>query len=880
MIFCGLALQSQESRYHFTWLSDPDHQRAGVVVMSYYPSPSLEQLVVKLSVEWYNDDGYRIPASGNLPFLYLSYIGLEINPSPAINCETFADQAVYQIFFQENSELVFNIVDNLSTNILLSFSFQYAFSESDISNGRTFSLGLPSETKINLEVPFDILLKNEDDSATQPEDQAAIIVREKCEELNSYLASLSHAKDLIRRKSDSLSPEILISSFSNEIAGLQAGDSVRIRRISDELQIKHTELAQIVADVDSILPRISYARDLINSDHIPPDSSSGYFLQTENIRIEVGSIKRSFIDYRIQIRNLVNNIGVHDIPANFDAERILLSNNYLPVFQIQLDSVKQILVNHNVNMLALEPELHQLPAMAVDNGSLDSLVGIHNMLKAQLSSIRVSHQESYLQYLSRTASLGPVAEIDIEHRKFEESFLIASSAFDQTDVQVERHRQKIDKIASRGDYRVLWYGGGGLLILILLIIVQQIARNRKRAVGVNTDSDSIRRKGMKGSLSLLDDFDDESQRTNDLYPLIPAKIPDQVVAEIQFSFRAIKAINQVVQGAISRKVPLDFGGFLFGRQYKATGIDVGQSILMIDQIVFSSTIRDSIESGIDSGEDLVDELDRVVSQNKTSVLLGWYSAVNNATLEMNEELMKIHRTFFREKWQIAILVNPGTATLAASMFLRRKSGFFEASPVKENLFNLEDLYQYALNPPLNTPADSPVKHDLSEYISVNLNDNWCDSIVQKVSILPDILVNLQKDREIVDLKLLSNVAAGYFYGNVETTNSSNGKDEYIVFINRFVEVTNGDLPREIPGSNLIGWLYFGDTEASESLKEAIPYHENNFSESYQVCVLVNISTNELRVFSRKHSLEMNNNVIETEEFNLLNLILSARKATR
>ncbi|MCD6346267.1 MAG: hypothetical protein J7L96_02480, partial [Bacteroidales bacterium] len=795
--------------------------------------------------------------------------------------ETSGDQSFYQIFFQEHSELWFRAAPNINSDIQIYFTFQYAFSESDILNGKTYPVSLPSSTRIRVVIPKVFFTANVKSKIDHENELAIKGLRDKCFEANASMLTIEQELDKLKKSEDSLDMEAAISSLSNDIANLQSGDSLQITAITNVLQQKHSESGRMISDIDSVFLHVKECRNFVSSDPIPKDSSNVYLRGLDNTSLEIRSLKSSFIDYRIQIRDLLNNLGVQAVPLNFDFQRSLLIDRYLPVFQNQLDSIIRIRKNHNVLLLDLEPELFQLPSRAIDNIRLDSLERIHSMLKNQLAIIKGKHQESYIQYLNQITEPGPVAILETKHKLFEESYLISDQTIIKTDEQITELRGKIEKITSRGDYQVLWYGGVGLLLLILLIIIQQILRSRKRLIGtlgVNQNSGS---KMKSGSASLLEEFDSVTNLKSEFYPFVPAKMPDQVVAEVQFGFRAIKTINQVVSGAITRKSSLDFGGYLFGRQYKATGKNAGQSILFIDQVVSSTAIRPDLKSGIEGSEDLVDELDRIVSQNKQSALLGWYTAVNSDSLEMSGELMKIHRTFFREKWQIAILVCASSDSLTSGLFLKRKSGFFTSSPLEENRFKLEDLYQYVLNPHLSNNSKAEIiKPDPDDYISVKLNGNWSDSIVQKVFILPDILVSLQKDRSVEQMGLSPNMVAGFFYGAVESQMNNQGTLEYEVYISRYVEVSNGDMPREIPGFKLIAWLSLASKEIYDSLKDAIPFHLKYFPEPYQICVLVNISTNELRIFSRKHSLEMNNNIIETEELNLLDLILTARKAIR
>ena len=98
---------------------------------------------------------------------------------------------------------------------------------------------------------------------------------------------------------------------------------------------------------------------------------------------------------------------------------------------------------------------------------------------------------------------------------------------------------------------------------------------------------------------------------------------------------------------------------------------------------------------------------------------------------------------------------------------------------------------------------------------------------------------------------------------------------YEIFNNKLTIVSNRENPRDLPGSDLLGWLRFDTNEIFDSLKQAIAFHNEIFSLPYQLAVLINTQTDELRFFSRKHSMEMNNNTIETEEFNLSSLMDNA-----
>ncbi|MDD4644987.1 MAG: hypothetical protein PHY99_03265, partial [Bacteroidales bacterium] len=93
-----------------------------------------------------------------------------------------------------------------------------------------------------------------------------------------------------------------------------------------------------------------------------------------------------------------------------------------------------------------------------------------------------------------------------------------------------------------------------------------------------------------------------------------------------------------------------------------------------------------------------------------------------------------------------------------------------------------------------------------------------------------------------------------------------------VFVDRFIELRNESTPRELPGYTLIGWWGQAKVDILNYVQSAVDFHEEVFREAYQISCLMNPVTEELRIFSRKHSLEMNNSTIETEEYSIKSLL--------
>jgi len=871
-------LAAQEKHGRFTWFTKQEEKQTGVLRMAAVPADVESRFVIQISVVWYNQQGLEIIAEDQKPFVYLSEYDYLVQPAGHAICRTFADPGIYQVYFQEQGELVFDLKGDPIDLLTIRFAFQYAFSESDINIGRTNKLEFQEGDRFMYEIATETLIKEDDEQDDQQNvDEYLAAQLLSCQVADSCLNAFLYTRDRLRILNDSLDLESELSDLGNQVTALTIGDTSKISSITTEIQLKNAETASFIASIDQALEQTRQIRRIITDESVPPDSSSIYLRRMDNASLELRSMKNAYTDYGIQFRNLLNNMGIQTAPENIDNQKEYLLSTYEPIFQRQIDSSVRIREKHAVLLIDLEPELYEAPSLAIDNAELDSLIGLHNLLTGQLNDLEENHQAVYMQYVTRIGETGNIVVLDSLHASFTASFDIGYGSIQRIDERISSLMAKIDQLTTRNDYSVLYYGGGGLVLLILLFIVQQIRRQRKRPISATPIAQGSTTM-MRQNGDILELIDKETLAGTEHYPFIPPASLESVVAEVQFSFRSIKGIYQLVQGAITRKNPLDMGAYLFGRQYKATGTRAGQSILIIDYVISSSALRHDVDMGIAGGQDVVDELDQIVSDNKKSVLLGWLSAIASADLTMSESFVKTHRTFFREKWQLALLINPGTDGLTSAVFLRRKSGFFDPVPDDDLLLSFEDLYQYVINPPINGKSDQEEsKPDPSQYISVDLNQKWCDSIVQNISILPDVLVNLRKRDINLVIPQSGELASGYFYGRISQIHTD-GQPEYQVFIDRFVEMIPGDTPRVIPGFQLLGALYLLDQEIFESLKKVLPKHQDIFKEAYQVCVIVNISTGELRIFSRKHSLEMNNNVIETEEFNLNDLVLTAMKA--
>jgi hypothetical protein len=421
--------------------------------------------------------------------------------------------------------------------------------------------------------------------------------------------------------------------------------------------------------------------------------------------------------------------------------------------------------------------------------------------------------------------------------------------------------------------RLIWMGLLGILILVFLSAIWSSSRYNRM---------------FKGRISTLLPGHSEPQQVepnaNGLFPGevlneyftidYQNTIPESVTGVIHYHSAAIKSIYHLVQGALLDKKGDDFGGYLFGNHYKLPGKGSSKGEVFIEKVCDSSYLRSSIANDINARADLVDELDKLVQQNKKYRLLGWFTSSIDSNMEVPEGLMKIHRTFFKEKWQIGIIINPASEVLQGAGFFRRKTGYLDPMPDPAAFVKFDELYRFALNPAKTIKNEMEIEGiNEKDFSRINLNNTWGDTIVTSVNFNKQVLTEISTvaAQQAIPKDTYQNV--GYIYGKVATKPSPDGKpSEFEVYILRFIELANELTPREIPGLVLLGWWGQANVDVINYLQSAIDYHEQIFQEPFQISCLVNPTTGELRIFTRKHSLVMNNSTIETEEYQLKSLL--------
>ena len=855
-------VSAQVSKYNVIWLDSEQQKLAGDLEIELHPKPQEKLFELHFHIQWHDINGILISESGSKPLIYLSSSDIRILPQGEAFCKTFTKSDVFDIYFSDEKVLTFGFLADLNQELEVHFNFQYAYSQEEILNGNTYTLKSADGEKIVYRIPISSLTPVEIEEAKEIVNNVDPLVIDQCNKVDSCLLVLNTSTDFLLNEITISSFQDKITTIDSQISTIEKLDSASVVVFKSELITGLSESFEFLSRLDVLSKEATLVEKQL-AIPIPADSINIFQTDLDNITRRIKGTKNDILNYRGQMRSLLSSIGEQIVPNDLAQHRELILSIFSPIFTSQFEYITRLNKQHEALLIDLDPILEDLPSKAIGSIEFDSLVRFHTIIIDSLEVSRIAHREDYKAYRDRIdeAETGPISDLDYIHESYQNSYNIVSQDIVSTQSEIDLFKRKIEEIKNKQDYTLLWIGGGVLVFLIFFLLIREIRLGRKRATPLVSN-------GKKAEF----DLDEELANTGLYYPFtVPAEI-ESVVKEVHFSFSAIKSINQIVQGAISNKTALSFGGYLFGYQYKAQGDGAGMYIVMVDHVVVSKTLRKDFVSGVNTNEDIVDEIDRVIGENKNKTLLGWFTSTDDEEYIMPESLIKVHRTFFRDRWQTALLINPFTSDLNSSIYLRRKSGYFDPKANANCYIKMEELHQYSQNPPIQSEDLDEYIPDLNEFVKIDVSGRWCDSIVKSVFFRKDVIESMDKELHDDRMKLTNHEASGYMYGRViKEASVSNGR-EFNIYINRYVDASNGEAPRDLPGFNLLGWIGLNDKEILESLKTAVPYHSRHFRRSFQVAVIVNTSTLEMRIFSKKHSFELNNNTIETEEFSFNNLL--------
>ncbi len=876
----ALSSHGQSKTINFVWEDEQNNESNGTLVLKWHNNKITNQWELQLAVAWDNASGEFISDKSAMPFIYLSEYDIEIHSDETVKCLNFSVSSnIYEIQFQDQGVLRFSIPPEKEKPGTLNIIFRYALSEKDIADANIDPIRIPEKQSVAISFPDTRVpeVENVDEKIStstdtlKPEMPANYI--ENCESVRNRLSSLMELRKVSSKQLSDEDSEIGV--IRHDIGSVAGMDSIKQAEFEQALQ-SHLERANSkMADMDSSLLVVRTLKELIDSNKFPADSLSLYNVEIAQIETDISTLRGEYVQARIQIRTLLGELGSTYADTQLAGMKKSLEDNYGNLFRVHVDSLESIQNNYSIIEPRLNQEIEKGPRRSYKNESLQSLKNSHELLKAELDSAYGDHRKAYFDYIKESEETGRLSSIETLHIRFDDIYGSVKSRMNIMDMQVSRLLASMNGQIIKPVPIGVIIGGIIVLFILLVMFTARLARWR------SSKSGSIKKVGPKGSdIEEFSLIDDKLEKSLEYYKMkIPLDQQDMMVSEVHFHLRVIKSVYHLIQGALLEKKPENFGGLMFGRRYKVNGNGNEKSIVIVDRIVPAKKIRLDMSIGQEDGALLVDEIDLLVADNKKLALLGWFTSSSDSDNEMPENLVKVHRTYFREKWQIACLVYPGSDQMTSGVFVRRKSGFFDTVPPDGFSLSWDELYQFAVDPPTKNAVEDKKRPDSSAYLKIELNQNWCDSIVEHLFIHPDVLLEISTEKDNQIQMVSGQKANGFLYGeiwNIENGDEDISQVSFEVFINKFVLATSSENPRELPGSELLGWVKFDENEIFESLKSAIPYHEEIFKSPFQICTLLNSNTSEIRFFSRKHNLEMNNNTIETEEFNFEALITKSR----
>ncbi|MFC2096977.1 hypothetical protein ACFLSI_01455 [Bacteroidota bacterium] len=398
----------------------------------------------------------------------------------------------------------------------------------------------------------------------------------------------------------------------------------------------------------------------------------------------------------------------------------------------------------------------------------------------------------------------------------------------------------------------------GIIVLAIILIII-IKRNRKIKIEQKFGTDAKKRGNLKAG------------EANLYYPLSWDEINNTYVNRVSFSQNVIKDILNYSRNSLSRKMAYEVGGYIFGHFEKVGDNGVRTYDIYVDRFVPARTIESPSFYQLDFGTNAVDELETIIQNNQNMALLGWFHTHPGHTPLLSEQNKTIHKKYFYEKWQVALVLDPTDEACSAAIYANIPDGEIAKLGAGDEYFKWKNLVAWTENPNKEKVINRIHTYNNKEYFITHLNDKWCDSVVAELRIEKSCISEIQKIINKKGSGLLKNRIAGFLYGNVTEVEHKVNKTttiEYNIVIEEFIESGPENSPSKTSGFYLMAWFGFDNCEMLELIEPALELHEKEFHENWQFVMLLSKKNNEIRMFSKKQSLEMNNNIIETNELNL------------
>jgi len=832
---------AQENTYSFKWFDRSEKELAGSISIKLVPDHEEGRYRLDLQVTWFDATGNVIRDSTRMPWLCLSKYDFTLAPAQNVRCLSFDQNKVFNPV-QTHGSLVFSVLNGYQGKIILTAGFQYALTKELYDEGKWELINFMGANKIVFEFQAKpVMTVAKKDLATDnksPDDRSV----KNAETMRLVSESFKRTRSLVNGyETRKFTDQVNRPNYQQELEELSAG--------------------------------ITRERGLLNPDSLQADSFLFYRDLYNRLNEKVLELRSDYLGFLAQQSNRASGSVLSSQIASDDSLRTRIKDRFESSIQAQVDSLTIVAEKQKGIATAIAALLSETGRGKGRGRMLDSLEVSHDLLKQAFLVLKLSHETSWNKYRIDIDTLMPVREIENLHS----IFLTGQNDLQQSIYQVDNNlstvRPGADAVPWYMSNLLIWTGLLGILILVFVSAIWSYTRSKK-ILKEQLNSLDIGIPGIQAAKSKESGFF-SIDSSNEYFTLNYVEtIGESAVGIVHYNSSAIKSVYQLLNGALLERNGADFGGYLFGNQYKLPGAGSGRSELFIEKACHSKYLRSSISNDIGARADLVDELDELVKQNKKYRLIGWFSSSIGNSMEIPEGLMKIHRSFFKEKWQLGILINPGSDVFQGASFLRRKSGYLDPMPDPSAFLKWEELYRFALNP-LSAAVNDSERADnrVKDYSRIALNNTWGDSIVAGVNFDIPVVKEILNAASNQAIPKDTFQVVGYLYGSYVASAKQDGKsDEYEVFIDRFIELNNELTPREIPGLSLIGWWGQAKVDVMTYVQSAADYHEQSYREPYQISCLVNPSTGELRILTRKNSLEMNNSTIETEEYALNSLL--------
>ena len=841
LIFILLANSfAQENKYSFTWLDRNENKMAGSLTGNLVPQTGdgLYQLII--SVTWFNEDGKPILDVNQMPYLSLSKYDLTKDPSQLIRCTTFEQKKPASLGFQTLDRLNFQVLSNYEGEVRITARFQYALNKGDYDSGKLDAISAKGSNEVKM------------------------VFAVKRAGLGTDLAKDNRKQEVAQATSASS-----LRRVSESYRKLR----FRFSEFESKASSEETRKPDYLRSLDALSENIDFEKSLLNPDSLPSDSIQLYRELFSKLNIKV-------LDFRSEVLKMLlsqpeNSGNAGSLPGQRinDSLRNLILTRFEKLVTGQYDSLNLLAESQKSVSSDIMTLLSDSKAKRKSREKVDSLIADHQKLKDDFGALQESHSSTWKSYRIALGNLLPVSEIESAHSSFIAAQNDLQSAIDLADRRIAAVQPEQSDTPWYLSTKMLWVA---LIVVLLLVFVSAIwssARSRKILMeglaAPDPGNGSQQPLKFQGTGLFANELADEYFTLD-----YQDSIPESAVGIVHFNPSSIKSVYHLIQSALLEKRGNDFGGYLFGSQYRLHGKGASRNELFVEKVCDSKYLRSSIANEISERADLVEELDAVIADNKKLRLIGWFTSSLDASMEVPEGLMKVHRSFFKEKWQIGILLNPASDLLQGAGFLRRKTGYLDPMPDPAAFIKWDELYRFALNPASSSKRDSEdLDPDRKSYSRIELNNTWGDSIVTSVNFDPNVVSEIMNMAANQAIPKDNYQVVGYLYGKVVSHSPQDNKpDEFDVYVSRFIELANELTPRELPGLALVGWWGQSHVDVMNYLYSAVGFHEKTFREAYHFACLVNPITGELRIFTRKHSLEMNNSTIETEEYQLNSLL--------